>query len=99
MTCDHILQALELLDIDQAGLDYMDRKFLQVIMEQFAGGPVGIDSLCAALAEVRTTLEDVIEPYLIQQGYVQRTARGRVVTGKGYQHFGLPMPQTESHNS
>jgi Holliday junction DNA helicase RuvB len=80
------------LDIDDAGLDSMDRRFLRTIMDHYKGGPVGIDTLAAALSEPRDTLEDVYEPYLIQQGLLARTARGRVVTDQAYTHLGLPLP-------
>jgi holliday junction DNA helicase RuvB len=85
--------ALDLLDVDPLGFDVMDRKFLLTIIEKFEGGPVGVDSLAAALGEERGTIEDVIEPYLIQQGFVMRTARGRVATRSAYQHFGLKAPE------
>jgi Holliday junction DNA helicase RuvB len=81
--------ALSALGVDKAGFDNMDRNLLQAIIEKFAGGPVGIDSLAAAISEERGTIEDVIEPYLIQQGFLMRTARGRVVTDKARQHFGI----------
>lgn len=81
--------ALTTLGIDQAGFDNMDRCLLQAIIEKFSNGPVGIDSLAAAISEERGTIEDVIEPFLIQQGYLMRTARGRIVTDKAIQHFAL----------
>lgn len=81
--------ALDMLDVDKKGLDAMDRRFLLAMIEKFDGGPVGIDSIGAAISEETGTLEDVIEPYLIQQGYIMRTPRGRVVTQHGYLHFGL----------
>ena len=81
--------ALRMLAVDGMGLDAVDQKFLLTIMEKFAGGPVGIDNLASALGEDRDTLEDVVEPYLIQQGLVQRTPRGRVATPAAYRHFGL----------
>jgi len=84
--------ALLMLDVDQIGLDVMDRKMLLAIIEKFAGGPVGVDNLAAALSEERDTIEDVLEPYLIQQGYLQRTPRGRIATALAYQHFGLVVP-------
>jgi Holliday junction DNA helicase RuvB len=89
--------ALTMLDVDAQGLDVMDRKLLQTVIEKFAGGPVGVDNLASAIGEERDTIEDVIEPYLIQQGYLQRTARGRVATTNAYQHFGLTQPRN-SHN-
>ncbi len=81
--------ALDMLDVDKKGLDSMDRRFLLAMIEKFDGGPVGIDSIGAAISEETGTLEDVIEPYLIQQGYIMRTPRGRVVTSHAYLHFGL----------
>ncbi|MEO8104184.1 MAG: Holliday junction branch migration DNA helicase RuvB [Betaproteobacteria bacterium] len=84
--------ALKMLDVDQIGLDVMDRKMLLAIIEKFAGGPVGVENLASALSEERDTIEDVLEPYLIQQGYLQRTPRGRVATALAYQHFGLAAP-------
>ncbi len=82
-------QALNLLDVDLRGFDMMDRKLLLAIIEKFSGGPVGVDSLAAAIGEERGTIEDVIEPFLIQQGFIMRTARGRIATRHAYQHFGL----------
>lgn len=82
-------EALDLLDIDECGFDTMDRKLLLALIEKFSGGPVGIDSLAAAIGEEKGTIEDVIEPYLIQQGFIMRTARGRVATSHTYQHFGI----------
>lgn len=84
--------ALKMLDVDQQGLDVMDRKLLQAVVEKFGGGPVGLDNLAAAIGEERDTIEDVLEPYLIQQGYLMRTPRGRVATMLTYQHFGLKAP-------
>ncbi|MGL5005256.1 MAG: Holliday junction branch migration DNA helicase RuvB [Casimicrobium sp.] len=84
--------ALVMLDVDGSGLDVMDRKLLSAILEKFSGGPVGVDNLAAAISEERETIEDVIEPFLIQQGYVQRTSRGRVATARAYRHFGLVPP-------
>jgi holliday junction DNA helicase RuvB len=86
--------ALNMLQVDKLGFDAMDRKFLQTLIEKFQGGPVGIDSLAAALGEDRGTLEEVLEPYLIQEGYVIRTPRGRVAAASAYQHFGLAAQQT-----
>lgn len=88
--------ALGMLDVDPIGLDVMDRKLLQAIIERFAGGPVGLDNVAAAIGEVRDTIEDVIEPYLIQQGLLQRTPRGRMVTAATWLHFGLPAPEPRS---
>ena len=82
-------QALNLLQVDQAGLDETDRRYLMAVIDRFAGGPVGLDSLAAAMGDERGTLEDVVEPFLVQQGFVVRTARGRIVTPMAYQHFGL----------
>jgi Holliday junction DNA helicase RuvB len=87
--------ALDLLDVDPQGFDPMDRRLMLTIIEKFGGGPVGVDSLSAALGEERGTIEDVIEPFLIQQGFVMRTARGRVATRNAYLHFGLSPPVTE----
>jgi Holliday junction DNA helicase RuvB len=85
--------ALDLLEVDREGFDTLDRKLLTAIIERFDGGPVGIDSLAAALGEERDTLEDVTEPFLIQQGFLVRTARGRMVTRASYQHFGIKPPE------
>ncbi len=84
--------ALEMLDVDKLGFDVMDRKLLRAVLEKFDGGPVGLDNLAAAIGEERDTIEDVLEPYLIQQGYLMRTPRGRVATSQAYQHFGLAVP-------
>jgi Holliday junction DNA helicase RuvB len=84
--------ALQMLDVDHAGLDVMDRKLLSAVLEKFDGGPVGLDNLAAAIGESRDTIEDVLEPYLIQQGYLQRTPRGRMATLMAYKHFGLGVP-------
>jgi Holliday junction DNA helicase RuvB len=81
--------AMEMLQVDELGFDTMDRRLLMMIIENFEGGPVGVDSIAAALSEERGTVEDVLEPFLIQQGYMTRTARGRMVTAKAYRHFGL----------
>jgi Holliday junction DNA helicase RuvB len=85
-------RALDLLDVDHQGFDMMDRKLLLTIIEKFDGGPVGIDSLSAAIGEERGTIEDVLEPYLIQQGFLLRTSRGRVATRHAYAHFGMAPP-------
>jgi holliday junction DNA helicase RuvB len=85
--------ALKMLDVDSAGLDVMDRKLLRAIIERFSGGPVGLDNVAAAIGEERDTIEDVIEPYLIQQGYLQRTPRGRIASVMAYRHFGLVEPK------
>lgn len=84
--------ALKMLDVDSLGFDVMDRKLLQAVLDKFGGGPVGLDNLAAAIGEERDTIEDVLEPYLIQQGYLMRTPRGRVATSLAYRHFGLSMP-------
>lgn len=82
-------QALDMLDVDVRGFDFMDRKLLLTIIEKFMGGPVGLDNLAAAIGEERETIEDVLEPYLIQQGFIQRTPRGRMATKHAYQHFNI----------
>jgi holliday junction DNA helicase RuvB len=84
--------ALSMLDVDGSGLDTMDRKLLTTVLDKFGGGPVGVDNLAAAIGEERDTIEDVLEPYLIQQGFLQRTSRGRVATALAYRHFGLATP-------
>jgi Holliday junction DNA helicase RuvB len=84
--------ALKMLDVDKIGLDVMDRKLLLAVLEKFGGGPVGVDNLAAAIGEERDTIEDVLEPFLIQQGYLQRTPRGRMATINTYRHFGLAVP-------
>ena len=83
---------LKMLDVDGIGLDVMDRKLLLAVLEKFGGGPVGIDNLAAAIGEERDTIEEVLEPFLIQQGYLQRTPRGRMATASTYRHFGLTVP-------
>lgn len=82
-------KALDMLDVDKEGFDYMDRKLLTAIIEKFDGGPVGLDNLAAAIGEEKETIEDVIEPFLIQQGFLQRTPRGRIVSNRAYLHFGF----------
>jgi len=89
------ISAMDMLDVDPNGFDAMDRRLLQTIIAKFDGGPVGIESLAAAVGEERGTIEDVLEPYLIQQGFMMRTARGRVATNNAYLHFGLAPPQRE----
>jgi Holliday junction DNA helicase RuvB len=84
--------ALSMLDVDAVGLDIMDRKLLLAVMEKFGGGPVGVDNLAAAIGEERDTIEDVLEPYLIQQGYLKRTPRGRMATVIAFRHFDIPLP-------
>jgi len=85
--------ALQMLDVDALGLDLMDRKLLLAVIEKFAGGPVGVENLAHAIGEERDTIEDVLEPFLIMQGYLQRTPRGRVATESAYRHFGLALPR------
>lgn len=89
-------QALNMLHVDRHGLDHMDRRLLLTMIEKFDGGPVGVDSLAAAISEERDTIEDVLEPYLIQQGFILRTARGRMVTRQAYLHFGIDPAERES---
>ncbi len=93
ITAEIASRALDLLDVDVHGLDMMDRKLLLSIMEKFDGGPVGIDNLAAAIGEERGTIEDVLEPFLIQQGFLMRTPRGRMATRTAWQHFGLKPPK------
>ena len=85
-------QALDMLEVDNQGFDYMDRKLLMSILDTFQGGPVGLDNLAAAIGEEKETIEDVLEPYLIQQGFLQRTPRGRIATNRTYLHFGFDKP-------
>ena len=89
------IAALDMLDVDPLGFDQLDRKLLLTIIERFDGGPVGVDSLAAAMSEERGTLEDVVEPFLIQQGFITRTSRGRIATRSAYLHFGLKAPAPE----
>ena len=89
ITLEVARQALNLLDVDDNGFDMLDRKLLQAIIEKFDGGPVGIDNLAAAIGEERGTIEDVLEPYLIQEGFIMRTPRGRVATKRAWLHLGL----------
>ena len=89
--------ALAMLDVDPMGFDIMDRKLLEAILHKFNGGPVGIDNLAAAIGEERDTIEDVLEPFLIQQGYLQRTSRGRIATRQSYEHFGLKPPSNSAN--
>ncbi len=88
-------EALDLLKVDKEGFDVMDRRLLSTVLDKFGGGPVGLDALAASLSEEKDTIEDVIEPYLIQQGYIMRTPRGRVATQKCYAHFGLEPPSDD----
>ena len=85
--------ALKMLDVDPEGFDLMDRKFLEAVVHRFDGGPVGLDNVAAAIGEEPGTIEDVIEPYLIQQGFLQRTPRGRVATLAAWRHLGVAPPQ------
>lgn len=89
ISLDIAAQALDMLNVDAQGFDYMDRKLLLAIIDKFMGGPVGLDNLAAAIGEERETIEDVIEPFLIQQGFIQRTPRGRMATQHAYKHFGI----------
>jgi holliday junction DNA helicase RuvB len=86
---DVAMKALDMLNVDAEGFDFMDRKLLLAVIEKFMGGPVGLDNLAAAIGEERETIEDVLEPYLIQQGFIQRTPRGRIATHHAYKHFGI----------
>lgn len=88
--------ALTRLDVDNLGLDSLDRRYLEMIAHNFSGGPVGIETIAAGLSEPRDAIEDIIEPYLLQQGFIQRTARGRVLSGKAWQHLGLEPPREKS---
>ena len=91
-------EALSMLDVDHGGLDVMDRKLLAAVIDKFGGGPVGVDNLAAAIGEARDTIEDVLEPFLIQQGFLQRTPRGRVATAAIYRHLGLDTPSQKTQN-
>ena len=86
-------KALAMLDVDPQGFDVMDRKLLEAVIHRFDGGPVGLDNIAASIGEEAGTIEDVIEPYLIQQGYLQRTPRGRIATLAAYRHLGVTPPQ------
>lgn len=99
VTADIADRALNMLNVDSHGFDHMDRRLILAMIEKFAGGPVGVDSLAAAISEERDTIEDVLEPYLIQQGYIARTPRGRVATQLAYNHFGIVMPSSLKQNS
>ncbi len=92
------LGAMDMLKVDASGFDTMDRRLLRLIIDNFDGGPVGIESIAAALSEERGTVEDVLEPFLIQQGYITRTSRGRMATAKAYQHFGLDQPGSDNND-
>lgn len=95
ISIDEAKKALEMLDIDESGLDYLDRKILESIITKFRGGPVGLTTLAAAISEEVDTVEDVYEPYLLQEGFLQRTPRGRIVTNKAYEHLGLKAPDEQ----
>jgi len=95
MSGDVTSKALDMLSVDTEGFDYMDRKLLLAIIDKFMGGPVGLDNLAAAIGEERETIEDVLEPYLIQQGFIQRTPRGRMATQHAYKHFGIDRPESQ----
>jgi len=99
LTSDSACKALDMMEVDPNGLDGMDRQLLKAIMQKFDGGPVGIDSLAAAIGEERGTIEDVIEPYLIQQGFMMRTPRGRMVTKRSWTHFGLVAPTSQQQGN
>ena len=96
VTLEIAQQALDMIDVDKSGFDFMDRKYLLAIIEKFMGGPVGLDNLAAVISEEKETIEDVIEPYLIQQGFIQRTPRGRIVSDRAYLHFGLTVANKQS---
>jgi Holliday junction DNA helicase RuvB len=96
ISADVASSALDMLAVDTLGLDHMDRKLLMTIIEKFNGGPVGLDNMSAAIGEERGTLEEVIEPYLIQQGFIMRTPRGRIATDNAYRHFGIDLPRRET---
>lgn len=89
-------RALARLEVDEAGLDSLDRRFLKALIENYGGGPVGMDTLAAAIAEARDAVEDVIEPYLLQQGFIQRTPRGRMACARAYEHLGLEAPRVQA---
>ena len=89
---DWVISALEMLEIDERGLDGLDRKLLTTIIEKFNGGPVGVGTISAVVSEEKDTIEDVYEPFLIQEGFLERTPRGRMVTKLAYKHLGMPVP-------
>ena len=95
ITSEMAHKALAMLDVDPQGFDVMDRKLLEAVIHRFDGGPVGLDNIAASIGEERDTIEDVIEPYLIQQGYLQRTPRGRIATLAAYRHLGVTPPRTD----
>jgi Holliday junction DNA helicase RuvB len=94
ITHDMAKRALAMLDVDPEGFDLMDRKLLEAVIHRFDGGPVGLDNIAASIGEERDTIEDVIEPYLIQQGFLQRTPRGRIATLAAYRHLGVTPPKS-----
>ena len=94
ITQDIANRALAMLDVDPQGFDLMDRKLLEAVVHRFDGGPVGLDNIAASIGEERDTIEDVIEPYLIQQGFLQRTPRGRIATLAAYRHLGVTPPKS-----
>jgi len=96
ITLDIANRALAMLDVDPQGFDLMDRKLLEAVIHRFDGGPVGLDNIAASIGEERETIEDVIEPYLIQQGYLQRTPRGRIATLAAYRHLGVTPPANQA---
>ncbi|MCY1374087.1 Holliday junction ATP-dependent DNA helicase RuvB [compost metagenome] len=96
ITLDIANRALAMLDVDPQGFDLMDRKLLEAVIHRFDGGPVGLDNIAASIGEERDTIEDVIEPYLIQQGFLQRTPRGRIATLAAYRHLGVAPPTTDN---
>jgi Holliday junction DNA helicase RuvB len=96
ITEDIAKKALAMLDVDPQGFDLMDRKLLEAVIHRFDGGPVGLDNIAASIGEERDTIEDVIEPYLIQQGFLQRTPRGRIATLAAYRHLGVTPPKSAS---
>ena len=98
INADIAMGAMDMLKVDASGFDTMDRRLLRLIIDNFEGGPVGVESIAAALSEERGTVEDVLEPFLIQQGYITRTSRGRMVTAKAYRHFGLEQPGSDKNN-
>lgn len=99
ITAENADQALSMLNVDKRGFDHLDRRLLMAIIEKFDGGPVGLDSLAAAIGEEKGTIEDIIEPYLIQQGYMMRTPRGRVLNRHAYEHFGIALPERQQQKT
>ena len=89
-------RALQMLEVDNEGLDALDRRYLTLIATSFGGGPVGVETIAAALSEPRDAIEEIIEPYLIQQGFIQRTPRGRLLAPKAFAHLGLAVPQKDT---